>query len=90
MTTVTWIDLDVAAGWLATKPDDVMTLIREGVLGSKRLTRDTFVVRAADVKSLARFWVPKRPKRRRVTRPRQTTDERKSLSDLDTARRPTQ
>jgi hypothetical protein len=78
MTTVTWIDLDVAAGWLATKPDDVMTLIREGVLGSKRLTRDTFVVCAADVKSLARFWVPKRPRRSRGTRLRQTTDARRS------------
>jgi hypothetical protein len=84
MTTVTWIDLDVAAGWLATKPDDVMTLIREGVLGSKRLTRDTFVVCAFDVESLAHFWVPKRPKRRRATRPRQTTDARKLLPNLDT------
>jgi hypothetical protein len=83
MTTVTWIDLDVAAGWLSTKPEDVMTLVREGVLGSKRLSRDTFVVRADDVRSLARLWVPKRPRRRRAACARSTTDTRKSLSCLD-------
>jgi hypothetical protein len=90
MTTATWIDLDTAAGWLSTKPEHVMTLLREGVFGSKRITRDTFVVRADDVRSLARFWVPKRPRRRRARYRPPTSGERKSLSDLDTARRPTQ
>ena len=73
MTSVTWINLDVAAGWLSMNPEAVMSLIREGVFGSKRVTRDTLVVRAEDVKNLARFWVPKRRRRRRVPCRRPTT-----------------
>jgi hypothetical protein len=65
MTNVNWIDLDAAAGWLSINPEGVMNLIHEGVLGSKRITRDTVAVWAGDVKSLARFWIPKRPRRRR-------------------------
>ena len=90
MTNVNWIDVDAAAGWLESRPEDVINLIREGVLGSRRISRDDLVVRAVDVKTLALFWVPKRPKRRRVTGPRQTTKARKSPSGLDSARRPTQ
>jgi hypothetical protein len=65
---VIWIDLDDAARWLSSKPDDVMCLIREGVLGSKRRPHEDFVVRADDVTCLAELWTPKTPKRRRARR----------------------
>jgi hypothetical protein len=64
MTNLIWIDLDEAAGWLSSNPDDVMSLIREGILGSKRRSRDNIVVRADDVSCLAEFWTDRRPKKR--------------------------
>jgi hypothetical protein len=66
MTNVMWIDLDAAAGWLSSSPEDVMTLIREGVLGAKRISRCGFVVSTADVKTLARFWIRQKANRRRM------------------------
>jgi hypothetical protein len=65
MTNLIWIDLDDAAGWLSTRPDDVMCLIREGVLGAKRRSNENVVVRADDVRCLAEFWTPRTPKRHR-------------------------
>jgi hypothetical protein len=72
MTNVTWIDLDAAAGWLSSNPDDVMSLVRDGILGSKRKSRENFVVRADDVRCLAELWMVIKPRRPRVhcrTRP---------------------
>ena len=67
MTNLIWIDIDDAAGWLSSKPEDVMCLVREGILGSKRGPHEDLVVRANDVRFLAEFWTaitPKRPRTR--------------------------
>jgi hypothetical protein len=90
MTNVMWIDLDAAAGWLSSSPEDVMTLIREGVLGAKRISRCDLVVRGADVKTLARFWIRQRANRRRTRCTSQSTIAVKFPPQLDTTRRPTQ
>jgi hypothetical protein len=66
MSNLIWIDLDVAAGWLSSNRDDVMCLIREGSLGSKRRSRETFVVRADDVRCLAEFWTVRKPRKART------------------------
>ena len=34
MTSAMWIDLNAAAGWLSSTPEDVMTLVRDRVLGA--------------------------------------------------------
>ena len=66
MTKLIWIELDVAAGWLSSNPDEVMSLIRDGTLGSKRRRHDDVVVRAGDVRCLAEIWTVRTPKRRRT------------------------
>ena len=65
MTNVNWIELSAVAEWLASTPEEVMDLVRDGVLGWKRISRVDFVVSAVDVKSLARLWrrIPRKYRR---------------------------
>ena len=65
MTNLIWIDLEVAAGWLSSDPNEVMTLIRDGTLCAKRRRHANVVVRADDVRCLAEFWTVKTPRRPR-------------------------
>jgi hypothetical protein len=65
MTNLIWIDLEVAAGWLSSDPNEVMTLIRDGSLCAKRRRHANVVVRADDVRCLAEFWSVRTPPRRR-------------------------
>jgi hypothetical protein len=65
MTNLIWIDLEVAAGWLSSDPNLVMTLIRDGTLCAKRRRHANVVVRADDVRCLAEFWTVKTRRRRR-------------------------
>jgi hypothetical protein len=75
MTDLIWIDIDDAAGWLSSKPEDVMCLVREGILGSKRARHGNFVVRGDEVSCLAEFWPP-----RMARRPRARSRKRGNLS----------
>ena len=65
MTNLIWIDLEVAAGWLSSDPNLVLTLIRDGTLCAKRRRHANVVVRADDVRCLAEFWTVKTPRRPR-------------------------
>ena len=64
MTNLSWIDLDAAAGWLSTQPDEVMSLIRDGLLGSKRTARRRNCRLGRRRRRLARLWIRNRGQRR--------------------------
>jgi hypothetical protein len=66
MNTVIWIGLDEAARWLSTGPDEVICLIQEGLLDSKRSRHAGIVVRADEVERLAEAFKGRKPRRRRV------------------------
>jgi hypothetical protein len=56
-TTVTgsyWIDIDEAAKLLAARPDDVLSLVRDGILGARVRGVPEIALRAAEVKRLAK------------------------------------
>jgi hypothetical protein len=80
MNNLIWINLDDAAGWLSSKPDDVMCLIREGVLGSKRRRHENIVVRADDVRCLAQFWTFRKAGRRRTHFRKRPATSRRQIS----------
>ena len=70
MNTMIWIDLDEAARWLETRPDEVICLIQEGLLDSKRYRHAGIVVRADEVERLAKAFKGRNPRRRRVAFPK--------------------
>jgi len=63
--TFIWIDIDEAARWLSTRPDEVNCLIQEGLLVSKRSQHTGIVVRADEVECLAKAFKGRKPRRRR-------------------------
>ena len=65
MNNLIWIDLNVAAGWLSSNPDEMMILIRDGTLGAKRRRHGNVVIRADDVRCLAEVWTARTPTKRR-------------------------
>jgi hypothetical protein len=48
-----WIDIDEAAKLLSARPDDVVSLVRDGVLGARVRGVPEIALRAAEVMSLA-------------------------------------
>ncbi len=53
-----WIEIDEAATWLAARADEVLDLVRDGVLSARRLDRDGMLVHAFEVKRLAALLPP--------------------------------
>jgi hypothetical protein len=75
MNTVIWIEIDEAARWLSTRPDEVICLIQEGLLGSKRSRPADIVVRADEVERLAKAFKVRKPRSRRVAVQKSSTDQ---------------
>ncbi len=55
-----WIDLDEAARRLETRPEQVMSLVREGLLAARRRSAKHVVVRTDEVEMLAEAFDTKR------------------------------
>jgi len=56
-----WIDLKEAAVRLATTPDDVTSLIDDGVLGARTFDGSELVVRSDEVERLANLFICNKP-----------------------------
>jgi hypothetical protein len=75
-----WIDIDEAASLLGARPEEVLCLVREGILFARGRGRRELVLQAAEVKALAACFaqissISRRltdagPKRKRKTGPR--------------------
>jgi hypothetical protein len=48
-----WISVDEAASWLSFRPEQVVCLVREGILAGRGRRTDDMVVLATDVQQLA-------------------------------------
>jgi hypothetical protein len=66
MNSVIWIDIDEAAQGLSTRPDDVICLVQEGLLDSKRRRPADILVRADEVERLAKAFKGRNRRRRRA------------------------
>jgi hypothetical protein len=65
MNTVIWIDLDAAARLLSSRPEELICLIREGLLESKGSRHTGVVVRVDEVERLAAAFKGKKRRGRR-------------------------
>ena len=65
MNTLIWIDLDEAARLLSAHPEEMICLIREGLLESKRSRHAGIVVRVDEVERLATAFEGSNQRRRR-------------------------